>query len=135
MIKLTSGSHIVILNRLEDRYQIEADITLRILELQRYTNVVFPRFFVNSIPKPLEGPPKLFAEITVCFGCQTCWRMGDDDKIIDTGPHYISSRDMTRYMCELHEAPIVNLGTFCNTEAVAEHYANEYLLMREVLGA
>jgi hypothetical protein len=133
MIKLDPGTHIIVLNKVGGKYQIETDLTSHILELQRYTSIALPRRLTANIPDSATGPQKLFAYITVCFGCQTCWRM-DDDKISDTGPHYIGARDITEFVRKVYDAPIVALGTFCNTDAVAEHFATAYQVMNEVFG-
>lgn len=133
MINLKPGTHIVVLNKVEGLYRIEADITTKILELQRFTSLVAPNVFQTKLPNPIDGPQKLFAQIIICFGCQTCWRLNEKNEVIDTGPHYLNVANATEFVSKVYEAPIKHLGPYCSQEAVRRVYAEEYNLIKEVL--
>lgn len=44
-----------------------------------------------------------YLKVFICHGCQTCLRMGENDDVVDMGPHYLTVPEDVTDMVVLKE--------------------------------
>lgn len=53
-----------------------------------------------AIPSPSEGPKHLVLYVLNCYGCQTCWRMDENDEIVKHA-HIYAARNVGHRIADL----------------------------------